>query len=153
VDRVPLSRLTGSGLGGGQPPGGDGSQRFAHVRRLPVAAEPVPEVGPVAVEDVAFPVGFFQAAQEPEQVPLPGRQRVRDRLGPRGEHGPVVRRAGRGLAGGEEPVRQPALVLPGLVARRDQFREPAGVRGLAVGELQQLRVALGHGEHAKSQPP
>jgi hypothetical protein len=76
VDRVPLAGAFGSGLDGGQSGGRHGGQRLVQGGWLAVAAEPLPQVGPVAVEDPAVPVGLVQAAQEPEQVPLTRRQRA-----------------------------------------------------------------------------
>ena len=83
----------------------------------------------------------------------PGASVSADGAGPGGQHVQVVLgRRGR-LPRGEEPFRRPALLPPRLVAGLDQRGEPFRVRGLPVGELQQLRVPSGGVEHAARQPP
>ena len=95
----------------------------------------------------AGPVGFFQAAQEPEQVPLarvlagrrPRWSRRRGRAGsprPPAVVSPVVKNpSGRPPASRHaSPAARPA-------------RQPAGVGGLPVGELEQLGMALRDVQH------
>ena len=86
VNRV-LEELRGAGTSGGgdarvdgatlrdfadgrQAAGGHGVKRLVQVGWLAAAAEAVPEIGPVALEDEELTVGLFQAAQEPEEIPF-----------------------------------------------------------------------------------
>ena len=142
------------GPDGDQAAGGDGGERLVQAGRLAVAAEPLPQVGPVAVEDGPVAVRLFQAAQEPEQVPLAGRQGVRDRPGPGGEHVQVV--APRSRVGSSPAVKNPSGRPP---ASATPGRRPRPARRAVPGPRPGRRRApaasgaLGGLERAAGEPP
>jgi hypothetical protein len=78
VERVGLEMVIGPVLDGGEAAGSHGLERALQRWYLPCAVETPPQSRPVDVEDGPLAVGFFEAAQEPEQIPFAGGKRVGD---------------------------------------------------------------------------